>query len=179
MREAVAKNAQIPYGDDEILDLILRATDLYTRFQLWAADLPVYCSAPTEQPSAHNDPVFPIVYSFGSHTAGGIYVNYWACLIILQMILHTCGCLPEFVSSSAELADNICKSVEWNAHGIWGGFRLGFTLRIAFEVATPDVKRWIGEWHLRLSKHYAATSVHGLPEHPVKDELMRRLAMAP
>jgi hypothetical protein len=179
LREAHRLGKSLPLSEDQILDLAWKTTNIYSRFQVWYRELEERLPFPSERPSATKDPVFPTVYVFETNSAGGLYTNYWACMIILQMILHTCGCMPEDAIDSRELANRICKSVEWNSEGTWGGYRLGFSIRIAFEAADPEVKRWIGEWHLKLSKNYAATSIQGLPQDPAIDKLKKQMAGLP
>jgi hypothetical protein len=179
LKEAIQFGKPLPLSEEQILDLIWRTTNIYSRFRLWYLDLQRFLSFPTEQSSATNDPLFPTVYVYTTQSAGGLYINYWSCMILLQMILQTCGCMPEDATDSRELANRICKSVEWNANGPWSGFRLGFPLRIAFEAADLEVKQWIGEWHIKLSRTYAATSVQGLPQYPVVESLKQRVIKMP
>jgi hypothetical protein len=179
LREAHRLGKPSPYSEDQIFELIWCTTETYNNLQTWYRELEERFPFPRERPSATKDMLFPIVFEFDTNSAGGLYINYWACMLIVQMILQVCGCLPEDAMDSAELAIRICKSVEWNSGDTWGGFRLGFPLRIAFEAATPDAKKWIAEWHIKLSKNYAATSIQGLPQDPVVDRLKRQLAQLP
>ncbi|KIW02968.1 hypothetical protein, variant 2 [Verruconis gallopava] len=179
LREATRLGQPLPIDVEKIHKLVCRTTQVYTRLKLWSLEMEERLSSPIEESSSTNDALFPIVYAFRTYTAAGLYVNYWACMIILRMILQTCGCVPEDAVDNREFANKICRSVEWNSRDVWAGFRLGFPLRIAFEAADPNVQRWIGEKHVMLSKTYAASSLEGLPEYGIIKHLKDQLASSP
>jgi hypothetical protein len=144
--------------------LITRTRELYTEFREWGTRFMRITPYPKEILSFRNDQQFPIVFEFESTVAATVYCAYWACLNMLQQILDACGFPPKDAIAEQELVHNICKSVEYNGTGTWGPFRMAFPLRIAWETAPPEIRRWIGTWHERFSKTYAATSPQSLPD---------------
>jgi hypothetical protein len=63
-----------------------------------------------------------------------------------------------------EFADNICKSEECLGSGPWGASRMGFSLRIAFEVHNVARRNWIMDKLEKMSKTYAATNPKSYPK---------------
>jgi hypothetical protein len=147
-----------PFSVDETLILANRSLDLYLRFREWGNRFMHIVPFPKETLSTTQDSLFPVVYRYDSPSAATVYCSYWACIILLQEILTTLGCQPDDAMGDEELVNNICKSVEFNSTGTWGPYRMGFSLRIAWELASPPVKDWIAKWHTRFNETYAATS---------------------
>jgi hypothetical protein len=148
----------LPFSPEEISTLANRGLDLYLRLREWGSRFVQIVPYPKEGLSVTEDPVFPVVFRYESSSAATVYCSYWACIILLQEILSACRCYPDDVMGDEELVSNICKSVEFNSAGTWGPYRMGFSLRIAWEIATPPVKEWIAAWHKRFNETYAATS---------------------
>jgi hypothetical protein len=163
----------LPAMTIETESLISRTLDLYTKYRKWGDGLRALLPFPEEVPSSTGDPVFPTVFKFISHSAATLYCAWWACMIIVQEILMACGCMPEDALDGDELVNNICKSVEFNAKGTWGPYRMAFSLRVAWELADPVGRDWINEWHERWSKTYAATSPAALPQVPFDQRTIR------
>lgn len=115
-------------------------------------------SLPREAPSARGDTLFPIVYLFTNVDVASIYCAYYSYMVVIHEILSTCGFGPagDHKARVIYFRDQICKSVEYNARGLLGPYRLGFPLRVAYEVADPVTKAWIEGWLHQLAKHYAA-----------------------
>jgi hypothetical protein len=149
---------------EKVTSLINRSLDLYMKFREWGRQFMRIIPYPKEVVSSRNDTLFPVIFVYETTMAATVYCAYWACINMLEQILEACGFPPEEAIGEKELVNNICKSVEYNGTGTWGPFRMAFPLRIAWECATPEVRRWIGNWHERFSKTYAATSPQSLPD---------------
>ena len=173
LREAQKMGKKAPFSLGEISVLMSQTLDLYGRMRLWGEQLRTLLPFPEEKPSSTNDTLFPVVFHYTNLSGATIYCAYWACIIILQEILKSCGCVPDDALDGNEMVSNICKSVEYNSMGTWGGFRMGFPLRIAWELAAPVVKLWITRWHEKHAKVYAATSPEGLPQGPFEQRTIR------
>jgi len=162
-----------PLTDDDRSNLVDRSLDLYYQFRAWGARFIALVPYPREKLSERDDRLFPVVFQYDSISAATIYSAYWANIIMLQEILAACGYIPEDAMEDTELVENICKTVEYNGQGTWGPFRMSFSLRIAWEIATTPVKLWIETWHVHLSTHYAAISLQALPEHDAPKTAIR------
>jgi hypothetical protein len=158
IRAAIKVGKPSPSSPDEALLLAERSLDLYFRFRKWGIRFMQIVPFPREALSLSEDPLFPVVFRYDSPSAATVFCSYWACIIMLQEILTALDCRPDDAMGDEELVNNICKSVEFNGTGTWGPYRMGFPLRIAWEIASPPVKEWIAKWHLRFNETYAATS---------------------
>ncbi|KPM34066.1 hypothetical protein AK830_g12511 [Neonectria ditissima] len=89
--------------------------------------------------------------------AGAVHLAYWASMLILQETLAQCGApVPGSDAAREELVSNILRSVESIGRGTMGPYRVGYSLRIAYEFANAEAQRWIGTLLDRFSKSYAA-----------------------
>jgi hypothetical protein len=171
LRAALKLGTPMPLNRDEIATLANRSLDLYIKFREWGRRFIHTVPYPKETLSLTRDPLYPVVFRYESPSAATVYCAYWACIILLQEILKACGNLPGDAMSDSELVDNVCKSVEFNGSGTWGPYRMGFSLRIAWEIATPPIQQWIAEWHGRFNQTYAATSPLSLSNHGTEEFL--------
>ena len=121
-------------------------------YQRWSEIEP----PPSEVPSTTNDPLFPMVLTYRDTIDATIYCSYFSYMVIIHEVLKTF----DYPGPHAELVvyfrDQICKSIEYNSIGILGPYRMGFSLRVAIEVADPTVKSWIIARLEQFSKFYAA-----------------------
>lgn len=179
LREANKFSKEPPKVTPESEALVAKTLDLYKKYRKWGVSLAMLLPFPEEVPSKTSDPVFPVVFKFISHSAATLHCAYWACMIIVQEILMACGCMPEDALDGDELVSNICKSVEYNAVGTWGPYRMAFSLRLAYELANPVVRDWIGAWHEKWSTIYAATSPAALPQDPFDQRSLRSPTFQP
>lgn len=164
LREARRAGLSSPLTPDEIEQLAIRSLDLYTEFKVWGESLTATHPFPKEMLSPSDDAIFPVIFQHSSAYAFTFYTVWWACMLIVQEVLRVCGRRrPDDALNEIELVANICKSVENYAHGPFGGYKMGFSLRIAWEVADPIVRAWIVRWLERFSINYAAVSPDGLP----------------
>jgi hypothetical protein len=171
LRAALKFGKPMPLDSDEIATLTRRSLDLYSDYREWGVRFIQTVPYPKEALSLSKDLLYPVVYRYESPSAATVYCAYWACIIMLQEILKACGHLPADAMSDTDLVDNICKSVEFNGTGTWGPYRMGFSLRIAWEIASPPIQQWIAEWHGRFNQTYAATSPLSLPNHGTEEIL--------
>jgi hypothetical protein len=163
IRAAIKLGKPIPFSDDDVSSLTNRSLELYDLFRKWGVRFMSIVPFPKEALSPTRDELYPVIFRYESPSAATVYCAYWACLIMLQEILNACGCLLDNKIPDVELVDNICKSVEYNGAGTWGPYRMGFSLRVAWEPANTEVKKWIVTWHERFNKFYAATSPLSMP----------------
>lgn len=98
-----------------------------------------------------------------------MFMAYWASMLILQELLLQCQWPHDFENSQKELVQNILRSVESVGKGPLGPYRLGYSLRIAYELASIDMQLWIRSLLDRFSKTYAATDKATYPD-PKNDE---------
>ena len=147
----------------DVLDLRAQTLQLYQELQSWFIGFSRIMEAPTETLSLRADPLYPIRYQFSDYTSGVIHLAYWACTIIMHEILTACHYPEDFSVVNEELADKICKTEECLGSGPWGASRMGFSLRIAFEVNNVTRRTWIKNILEGMSKTYAATTPESYP----------------
>jgi hypothetical protein len=145
------------------LDLRAQTFSLYQEFKAWFPKFTRVVEGPVEALSERDDPLYPIVYQYSDYSMGVVYLAYWACIIIMHEILTACHYPEDFSAENEQLADNICKSVECLGTGSWGASRMGFSIRIAYEVNNVTRRKWIQKLLEGYSKSYAATNLESYP----------------
>jgi hypothetical protein len=148
----------------QVVDLTNRALELYCRLKTWDARWTACVGPPEDVPSPTGDAMFPTVSKYPSFAIGTIYCGYYACRIIVHEVLKACKYQQDFSADNAELVGLICKAVEYNGAGTFGPYRMGFSIRIAMEVASHDVKRWIINWLEQASRIYAVVTPANFPK---------------
>lgn len=151
--------------------LVHRTLEIYGHLQRWYEEFTSFAPLPDEVPSSTQDQLYPVVYSYHSPSIATTFCGYYAATIILHRILiechHPAGCARE-ISSTVE---NVCKSVEYlAATGTLGPYRVGFSLRVAFEFATVATKLWIRGWLTQFERFYKACSPSNYPPIEVADD---------
>lgn len=133
-----------------------QALEMQDKLDLWYQRWSEIEPPPSEVPSTTNDPLFPMVLTYRDTIDATIYCSYFSYMVIIHEVLKTF----DYPGPHAELVvyfrDQICKSIEYNSIGILGPYRMGFSLRVANEVADPTVKSWIIARLEQFSKFYAA-----------------------
>lgn len=147
----------------EVANLTNRTLELYYIVKPWWEKWIAEVGAPEEVPSSTDDLMFPVVTKYSSFANATISCAYFAMMIILQEVLKACNYPQDFSAENTEFVNDICKAVEYNGSGTFGPFRMGFSIRIAMEVAPTDIKKWIIKWLERASKTYAVTAPANFP----------------
>jgi hypothetical protein len=137
-------------------ELLTQALDIQDKLAAWYEKLIHAVPPPTESLSSMRDTLYPIVYSFSDVDTATIFSAYYSYMAIIHAALRLCQYPGDHAAMVAYFRDQICKSVEYNARGLLGPYRLGFPLRVAYEFADPVTKVWVESWLQRLSRTYAA-----------------------
>lgn len=147
----------------QIASLTNRGLELYYRLKPWYSRWTDCVGAPKDMPSRCADPLFPVVSEYPSYVAATACCSYYACMIMIHELLKVCGYPQDFSTENSALVTAICKAIEYNGYGTFGPYRMGFSVRIAMEVADPVVKRWLINWLAHASKTYAVTAPDNYP----------------
>ncbi|KAE8352183.1 C6 zinc finger domain protein [Aspergillus coremiiformis] len=151
IRQAGPENGTTQQRASELLNEALKMqnklVEWYDRFSHTAP-------LPTQVLSSTGDILYPVVYSFSDVDIAAIFSAYYSYMVIIHAILGLCRYTGEHLAMVQYFRDQICMSVEFNAQGILGPYRLGFPLLVANEFADPVTKIWIQGWLERLSKNY-------------------------
>jgi len=141
-----------------------RGLKLYYRLKDWHKRWVASVGLPKEVPSSTGDKLFPVVFVYQNFAFATVFCGWYACMIILQELLKVCKYPTAFDAENAEMVSNICKSVEYNGSGNLGPYRMGFSIRIAMEVASVEIQHWIISWITQASKTYAVLSPQNFPK---------------
>lgn len=133
-----------------------QAVEMQAKLDLWYQQWSAIEPPPVETSSITNDPLFPMALTYRDTIDATIYCSYFSYMIIIHEVLKTFGYPGLHAELVVYFRDQICKSIEYNSIGILGPYRMGFSLRVAIEVADPTVKSWIITRLERFSKFYAA-----------------------
>lgn len=148
----------------EVTVLTRRAEKLRSQFAALFARYVALAPGPVEVPSRDPGSIYDTVLSFENPWHGGFFMSFCASLLILQECLAQCRWGPDYRELSQEYARNIYRSVESVGEGLMGPFRVGYSLRVAYEFADVRTQTWIAFVLARYEKHYASTSPGGYPK---------------
>jgi hypothetical protein len=157
LRESKTMGTPRQPEDVKIAALALRSIECRRLFNAWYDKFTAIAPLPYEIPSQDPDSPFDFVLQYKMSWMGSMYIGYWACLLILQEALVQCEWPEEIEQSRGELVRNILRSVETVGAGTMGPYRVGFGLRIAYEVATAEAQMWVRRVLDQFAKTYAAT----------------------
>ena len=160
MRNAVTQGQ---VNTSQVASLTNRTLELYYRLEPWYSLWADCVGEPKDTPSRCNDPLFPLVSEYQNYAIATISCSYYACMIMLHELLKACRYPQDFSIENADFVSKICKAIEYNGSGKFGPYRMGFSVRIAMEVADPSTKKWLINWLAHSSKTYAVTSPGNYP----------------
>jgi hypothetical protein len=127
----------------KLAELLKEALEFQEKLALWYDKFCHATPAPYEVLSSTGDTVYPIVLWYSDVNSATIYCSYYSYMVLIHEILRTCGYPGEHRAIVAHFRDQICKSVEYTAQGLLGPYRMGFALRVVWEVADAVTKQWI------------------------------------
>jgi hypothetical protein len=167
---ALRSNSISPHSTElRVSALIHRTLEIQGHLQRWYEVFTTFAPLPKEVPSSNGDDLYPVVYSYCNSCIATVFSGYYAMIIIVHTILVDCHHPTGNAHNINAMIDNICKSVEYLAGtGILGPYRVGFSIRVAFEVATIRTKVWIRKWLAQFEKFYRACSPENYP--PIETE---------
>ncbi|KAJ5550759.1 hypothetical protein N7461_005457 [Penicillium sp. DV-2018c] len=139
-----------------IPEVVTQALEMQTKLATWYEQFSHIVPPPTETISSTGDELHPIVLTYTDVNSATIYCGYYAYMVIIHEALRSCGYPGEHDAMVVYFRDRICKSVEYNTRGLLGPYRMGFPLRVVFEVADPVTRAWLLDRLEHLSKTYAA-----------------------
>ncbi|PLB46047.1 C6 zinc finger domain protein [Aspergillus steynii IBT 23096] len=145
-----------PRTQQRTSDLVTRSLDMTDKVSAWYGQFSTTVPLPTEALSPTGDKLFPVILIYSDVNSGALFCGYYSYMMLLHEILRSCGYPGEHAAMIAHFRDLICQSIEYNARGMLGPYRMGFSLRAVYETADPVTKTWLEGWLERLSKGYAA-----------------------
>ncbi|TWU73608.1 hypothetical protein ED733_001122 [Metarhizium rileyi] len=149
--------------DAKIAALALRSIEYRRLFNAWYDRFTTIAPLPYDIASQDPDSPFDRVLQYKMPWMGSMYIGYWACLLILQEALLQCEWPEEYEQSRGEMVRNILRSIETVGAGTMGPYRVGFGIRIAYEVASAELQLWVRRVLDRFTKTYAATDKSTYP----------------
>ena len=145
-----------PSTTARVSNLLARTLDMQGKLLIWYDQFARVVPVPHEVLSPSGDSLYPVVLWYSDENAATLFCSYYSYMLVLCEILRVCGYPGEHAAMLVYFRDQICKSVEFNARGLLGPYRMAFALRVAYEVPDPTTKLWIEGCLQRLSKVYAA-----------------------
>lgn len=155
-----ANNAGIPVDPSQVVILAHLAAANYASFSRWYDE--EFNSLPYVQPAEAlpADPatsLYPTILEHTNQWAGAMHLAVWASMLILQETMVQCGApAPGSDAAKQDLVSNILRSIESVGRGTMGPYRVGFSLRIAYEFASTEAQLWIRTLLDKFTKSYAA-----------------------
>jgi len=119
--------------------------------------------APREVPSTDPISPYPTVFAFDNLWYGAVFMGYWTSLLVASSFISLVEPHPEWDEANRTLARNIFRSFESVSQGIMGPYRVGFSMRISYDVADVPTQRWIRQLLDRMSSLYGATNADVYP----------------
>ncbi len=119
---------------------------------------------PANVPSQDPESIYPIVLKYESNWLASMQLSYYATLCLLQEFLRIQGWPHSLEQSQKDHAQLILRSIETVGEGLLGPYRVGFALRIAYELANAEAQEWIRKTLDQFKKRYAATDKRSYPQ---------------
>lgn len=138
--------------------LLAQALELQRKLDIWYEQFTRIAPPPTETLSRTDDIVYPVILIYSDILHATIYCGYFSYMAIIHEVLKTLGYPGDHDAQVVYYRDHICKSVEYSSVGLLGPHRLGFPLRVAYEVGDSITRSWILAQLEQFSKVYAALS---------------------
>lgn len=161
VREALVAGRQVsPRRIKQVAEL---AAEKRKRFTEWYEEFKKLGVELREAPSQDPNSPYQVILEHPVRWLGSMHMGYWASMLILQELLMRCRWPVDYQESQRELVHSILRSVESVGRGTMGPFRLGYSIRIAYEFANAEAQRWIITLLDRFSKSYAATDKNTYP----------------
>ncbi|KAJ5212354.1 uncharacterized protein N7498_004000 [Penicillium cinerascens] len=145
-----------PEAQQTISATLTQALDMQSKLAVWYEQYSLITPPPVEIPSPTDDELYPSVLVYEDMIHATVYCGYCSYMAIIHEVLKTFGCPGPQASMVVYFCDQICKSVEYSGAGVLGPFRLGFPLRVAYEVSDRPIRSWILTRLEGFSKTYAA-----------------------
>ena len=158
-------NSQGKHASQAHIDALARkAAKTRHQFLAWFEDVKAFPVMPKEVLSQDPEPLYATVFEFKNAWVGCLMMGYWATLLILEETLMQCKCKEDFRESEEENCQNILKSLEQVGEGTLGPFRIGYSIRIAYDFANAESQLWIRNKLDLYTKSYAAINKETFPE---------------
>lgn len=169
IREWMKQNIQP--SPAQVARLQQQAEGLRAEFLSWYAEsIDGGClEHPIEVPSDDPSSPFDTVLRFTGPWVGAICVNYWTTLLILQECINQCQSDPlkrPYVEANKELTINIMRSLELLGRGIMGPYRIGYSIRVIFDLIDPPLQDWLLSVIMKHNKLYSSISSDIYPKNP-------------
>lgn len=146
-----------PQALQVISEALEQALRLKARTDAWYEQYIKIAPPPTETRSWRNDDLFPVILIYSDLIYATIYCGYYSCMVIVHEALRTFSYPGPHEAMVIYFRDQICKSIEYCSAGVLGPYRMGFSMRVAIEVADPVTRKWLLARLAEFSKIYAAS----------------------
>ncbi|KAL2825290.1 hypothetical protein BDW59DRAFT_73765 [Aspergillus cavernicola] len=138
-----------------VSEMLENALGMQQKLVSWYDKFTNTTHVPHEVLSSKGDTIYPTVLWYSDVNSAIVYCSYYSYMVLIHEILGTCGYPGEHGAMVAYYRDQICKSVEYTAQGLLGPYRMGLSLRVAYEVSDPITKEWISGCLKNFSEFYA------------------------
>lgn len=119
---------------------------------------------PIEAPTQDPHSIYPIILRYEKRWSATLQMGFYATMCLLQEFLKQLGWTEPFPTSQQEYTGIILRSVEDIGQGPMGPYRIGYAIRIAYELADAEAQAWIRGCLDRFKNSYAATDKETFPE---------------
>lgn len=140
------------------------ATRCYSLLREWHSIYGHVLTPGDEVLSEDPDSLYVTVLSYPVIWIGTLQISYWATMLLVQGMLQAVGSDAGFASQQVEFVNGILRSLEHLSRGPLGPYRVGYAVRVAYEVASADAQAWIRKMLDKFTKTYAAVDKATYPE---------------
>lgn len=155
-----------PVAQQMISASLTQALEMQSKLTVWYEQFSQIAPPPVEALSWTDDVLYPVILTYAEMIHATIYCGYYSYMAMIHEILKTFGYPGPHEAMVVYFRDQICKSVEYNNIGVLGPYRLGFPLRVAYELGDPVTRSWILARLEQFSKIYAAARPENFKDIP-------------
>lgn len=150
----------------EIVNKKLHALDDW--YQRWVRVV----GLPSEKRSSNQDSPYPIIYTYPNTSIASTFCSHYVYKIIIHSILNATHVPGEHGAFVSYYVDQVCKSVEYNGHGLFGPYRMANAMTVAFAAGNLEQRKFINFYIERFSSVYQSIprlDVHSTGGRPHRD----------
>ncbi|KAK0392963.1 hypothetical protein NLU13_2457 [Sarocladium strictum] len=118
-------------------------SDVYQSLIRWSERLHSNMPPPVEIATSDETSPWATVLSYENVWFGALYMGYWTVRLLLQLGLELTRNRDETFEDDRLLLSNVLRSCETVGEGIMGPYRIGFSIRCAYDLADPPTRVWI------------------------------------
>ena len=142
LHEARLRGLPLPDVADGV-PLATYIQNLYDDLLDCESDLHRLIPGPREVQSQDANAPWPTMLTYDTVWFGALYMGFWTTQIILREGLRLLEGHVALTGESLDLVEKVLRSVEMVGKGVMGPYRIGYGLRVTYDMADAPTREWL------------------------------------